>query len=70
MSQPSMWFYIRSRTSSIQTLLQALRVDSEASAHAKDDIVGLDFDPFIGSQDPANRYEARNATLPKQQVLG
>lgn len=44
-------------------LLQALRVDSEASAHAKDDIVGLDFDPFIGGQDPANRYEARNATL-------
>jgi hypothetical protein len=44
-------------------LLQALRVDSEASAHAKDDIVGLDFDPFIGSQDPAIRYEARNANL-------
>ena len=44
-------------------LLQALRVDSEASAHAKDDIVGIDFDPFIGSQDPANRYEARNAAL-------
>jgi hypothetical protein len=44
-------------------LLQALRVDSEASAHAKDDIVGIDFDPFIGGQDPAGRYEARNATL-------
>jgi len=44
-------------------LLQALRADSEASAHSKDDIVGIDFDPFIGGQDPADRYEARNATL-------
>ncbi len=44
-------------------LLQALKADSEASAHAKDDIVGIDFDPFIGGQDPADHYQARNATL-------
>lgn len=40
-------------------LLRALKVDSEATAHAKGEIVGLDFDPFVGSQDPADRYEAR-----------
>jgi hypothetical protein len=42
-------------------LLNALRADSMAQAHAKE-IVGLDFDPFLGSQDPADHYEARQAT--------
>jgi len=40
-------------------LLKALKIDSEASARAKGELVGLDFDPFAGSQDPADRYEAR-----------
>jgi hypothetical protein len=44
-------------------LLHALRMDSEAQALAKGDIVGLDFDPFLGSQDPADHYEARQATV-------
>ncbi len=44
-------------------LLRALKVDSEAAARVKDDIADLDFDPFVGSQDPAGRYEARRATL-------
>jgi hypothetical protein len=43
-------------------LLRALKLDSEASAHAKGEVVGLDFDPFVGSQDPADRYEARHVT--------
>lgn len=43
-------------------LLRALKVDSEASAHAKGEIVGIDFDPFVGSQDPADHYEARRVT--------
>jgi hypothetical protein len=46
-------------------LLHALRMDSEAQALAKGDIVGLDFDPFLGSQDPADHYEARQATVKK-----
>jgi len=33
-----------------------------AQAHAKE-IVGLDFDPFLGSQDPADHYEVRQATV-------
>ena len=44
-------------------LLRALRIDSEAQARAKGELVGLDFDPFLGSQDPADLYEARQATV-------
>lgn len=44
-------------------LLRALKTDSEAQARASGDIVGLDFDPFVGGQDPADRYEARRVTL-------
>jgi len=44
-------------------LLQALRADDEAQAKAQGEIVGLDFDPFAGSQDPADHYEARKLTL-------
>lgn len=43
-------------------LLHALRIDSEAQARAKGELVGLDFDPFLGSQDPADHYDARHAT--------
>lgn len=43
-------------------VLHALRVDSEAQARAKE-LVGIDFDPFLGSQDPADHYEARHATV-------
>jgi hypothetical protein len=43
-------------------LLHALRVDADASAHAKGDLVGLDFDPFLSSQDPATHYDVRAAT--------
>jgi hypothetical protein len=44
-------------------LLRALKVDSEAAARAKGDIVGIDFDPFVGGQDPGGHYEARRVTL-------
>lgn len=43
-------------------LFKALMEDSEAQARAKGDIVGIDFDPFLGSQDPASRYQARGGT--------
>jgi len=38
-------------------LFQALKEDSEAQAKVSDDIVGLDFDPFLNTQDPCDRYE-------------
>jgi len=43
-------------------LLHALRVDADASAHAKGDLVGLDFDPFLNSQDVDPHYDVRAAT--------
>jgi len=44
-------------------LLRALRADDEAQERAKGEIVGLDFDPFVGSQDPADHYETRKLSL-------
>jgi hypothetical protein len=43
-------------------LLRAMKVDSEAVARAKGEIDGIDFDPFVGGQDPADHYEARSVT--------
>jgi len=37
-------------------LARALREDYIASTKVKDEIVGLDFDPFLNSQDPPSRY--------------
>lgn len=38
-------------------LFRALKADSDAQAKASGEIVGLDFDPFLNSQDPCDRYE-------------
>jgi hypothetical protein len=43
-------------------LLAALKDDAAAEAKSSDEIVGLDFDPFLNSQDPAERYEVGSAT--------
>jgi hypothetical protein len=43
-------------------LLRALKEDSVARAKAVGDIVGLDFDPFLSSQDPGQRYEVGRIT--------
>jgi hypothetical protein len=43
-------------------LAQALREDSEAQAKVKGELVGLDFDPFLNSQDPSERYVVGNIT--------
>lgn len=50
---------LKSRQTSFQSpLWQALREDSEAQAKSKGEIVGVDFDPFLNSQDPATSYVA------------
>ncbi len=41
-------------------LFNALRDDFAASAKVSDEIVGLDFDPFLNTQDPCKRYEVGN----------
>lgn len=41
-------------------LVRRLREDSEAQAKVAREIVGLDFDPFLNSQDPDERYVVGN----------
>ena len=43
------------------SLLSALRADLAASAANPDEVVGLDFDPVTGSQDPCERYDVQAA---------
>jgi hypothetical protein len=42
-------------------IVDALRRDSVASARSRDEIVGLDGDPFLNAQDPCDRYRVRAA---------
>jgi hypothetical protein len=42
-------------------LASALKEDLEAHDSVRGEIVGLDFDPFLFTQDPCERYDAGNA---------
>lgn len=42
-------------------LARALQEDADAQAKAHDDIVGIDFDPILNSQDPDAKYRADHA---------
>lgn len=44
-------------------LIRALREDSEAQARAAGAIVGLDFDPFLNTQDPSSHYVVSDVML-------
>ena len=50
-------------------LARRLKEDSDAQAKVPDDIVGLDFDPFLAAQDPCERYEVMNAEAKAQHYL-
>jgi hypothetical protein len=41
-------------------LMRALSEDDKAARGSPDEVVGLDFDPFLNSQDPGQRYVAGN----------
>jgi hypothetical protein len=43
-------------------LNRALREDVEAQRRSPGDLVGLDFDPFLNSQDPRDKYMVGNVT--------
>jgi hypothetical protein len=43
-------------------LLAALRQDMAASAADSEEVVGLDWDPFLASQDPCETYQAGSPT--------
>ncbi|MGA2502201.1 MAG: hypothetical protein ABSH20_31040 [Tepidisphaeraceae bacterium] len=60
---PAWDFVLKQRSSSFSPeLLRALREDSAAQAKSPGEIVGLDFDPFLDSQDPEDRYEVGKVT--------
>lgn len=42
-------------------LVRWLRIDSTARARAKDEVDGLDGDPYLNAQDPCDSYSAQNA---------
>jgi hypothetical protein len=44
-------------------LALALREDTEAQAKVKDDLVGLDFDPFLNSQDVILKFEVASVRV-------
>jgi len=54
---PSEGLALRTRASLFsRELLQALEEDYDAQAKTQGEIVGLDFDPFLASQDPCEHY--------------
>jgi hypothetical protein len=61
-SGPAFVVALRSRRAAFTpALYRALEADADAQAKVKGDIVGLDFDPFLYSQDPCERYEPARA---------
>ena len=50
-------------------LARQLKEDSDAQVKVHDDIVGLDFDPFLSAQDPCRRYEVMNVEANAQHYL-
>src|SRR5665213_2174367 len=56
-TEPTWHIALREKRYSFDSqLLQLLQADSAAQAKCED-LVGLDFDPFLNSQDPAPRYK-------------
>jgi len=54
---------VKERSSSFSPdVVRQLRADSLAQDKSSGDIVGLDFDPFLYSQDPAQRYVVSGVT--------
>lgn len=57
-----------------QELRRALEQDSLAQSRAQGEIDGLDFDPFLNSQDPCERYQVRrvlrSGSVVKAEVYG
>ena len=60
---PSVDLALKYKRSAFSTeLFQALNEDSAAQGKVAAEIVGLDFDPFLNSQEPRERYVVGNVT--------
>jgi hypothetical protein len=67
-SGPAWNLILKYRSTSLSPdLLQALKEDSDAQAKASGVIVGLDFDPFLNTQDPCEHYEV-GEIVQKEQI--
>lgn len=63
MSTPSMDIVLKRKAEVLSPeLYRLLKEDREAQKKATGDIVGIDFDPFLYSQDPSVHFEAVNVT--------
>jgi len=55
----------KARTDLSPELNLALKADSDASKKNANEVVGLDFDPFLNSQDPCQHYTVGKAAMGK-----
>lgn len=61
---PTLDLALKTRASDFApSLVQQLKEDIAASARVKDEVVGLDFDPFLNGQDLGKRYVVDKAVL-------
>jgi len=51
------------------SLLQAIKADLEAQARSPDEVVGLDWDPILNTQDPCDPYRVQGTTRRGDTVL-
>jgi hypothetical protein len=64
LNEPAFYTAIRHKQSAFApALLLALKTDAKAQSKVEGEIVGIDFDPFVGGQDPADHYDVRNIKL-------
>ncbi|HEY3780580.1 MAG TPA: hypothetical protein VGL56_05815 [Fimbriimonadaceae bacterium] len=57
-SDPGSYIALKKRGSDFSAaLVNGLKEDLAASIKSKDEVVGLDFDPFLDSQDPCDHYK-------------
>jgi hypothetical protein len=62
--EPAMNIAVRKRSSSIDsTLLRLLRIDVAHQNDSPGYITGIDYDPFLSSNDPCERYNAGSVTV-------
>ncbi len=50
-------------------LLAAMRADLAAQSRSPDEVVGLDWDPFLGTQDPCDPYRVQGTTRRGDTIL-
>ena len=64
---PAWYLALTNRAASLDSeLVHELRADSAAQASATDGAVGLDFDPFLNTQDPDEHYVVGRTTHHRQ----